>query len=65
LQILNAPEKIISAILILKIIHSANKIQKEYNEQHENKEIDFFDYFSLELVKKRLNGYDVFKTPGL
>jgi len=65
LRTLNASEKIISAILILKIIHSANKIQKEYNEQHENKGIDFPDHFSLELVKKKLNGYDVFKTSGL
>jgi len=51
--------------LILKIIHLANKIQKECSEQHKNKKIDFSDYFSLESIKKRLDGYDIFKTPSL
>ena len=51
--------------MILKIIHLANKIQKECSEQHKNKKIDFSDYFSLESIKKRLDGYDIFKTPGL
>ena len=65
MRTLNVSEKIVSATLIPKITHSANKIQKEHSEQCENEGIDFPDYFSLESVKERLDGYDVSKTPGL
>jgi len=65
LRTLNVPEKIVSATLILEITRSANKIQKKRSAQHENEGINFPDHFSLESVKKRLDGYDIFKTPGL
>src|SRR6266542_6601893 len=65
LRTLNLPEKIVSATLIPEITRSANKIQKKHSEQRENKGIDFPDHFLLESVKKRLDGYDVSKTPGL
>ncbi|CAG8746559.1 24908_t:CDS:2 [Dentiscutata erythropus] len=40
-----------------------NKVQKERSEQCENEGINFPDHFSLELVKERLNLYDVFNIP--
>jgi len=51
--------------LIPEITHSANKIQKEYSEQCENKRIDFLNHFSLESVKEKLDGYDVSNVPDL
>ncbi|GBB88944.1 hypothetical protein RclHR1_15570004 [Rhizophagus clarus] len=44
---------------------SANKIQKERSKQYEDEGIDYLDHFSLELVKERLDMYDISKTPGL
>ncbi|RIA98095.1 hypothetical protein C1645_813136 [Glomus cerebriforme] len=37
----------------------------EHSEQYKNEEIDFSDHFSLELVKERLDGYNISKTPDL
>ncbi|CAG8816697.1 6588_t:CDS:2, partial [Dentiscutata erythropus] len=34
-----------------------------HSEQHENEGIDFPDYFSLESVKERLDGYDISNIP--
>ncbi len=65
MRTLNVPKKIVSATLIPEITRSANKIQKKHSEQRENERINFPDHFSLESVKKRLDGYDVSKTPGL
>ena len=65
LRELNAPEKIISATLDDKTTCASNKIQKEHRVQRENKGIDFPDHFSLELVKERLDGYDVSNAPNL
>ncbi len=38
----------------------SNKIQKEYSEQRKNEGLHYSDYFLLELVKERLDEYDVF-----
>ena len=65
LRDLKASEKNISATLIPDITRSANKIQKEKGLLRENEGIDYPDYFALELVKKRLDVYDVSKVPGL
>ena len=65
LRELNAPEKIISAILDDKTTCASNKIQKERRVQRENEGIDFPDHFSLESVKERLDGYDVSNAPNL
>ncbi|PKK58386.1 hypothetical protein RhiirC2_796397 [Rhizophagus irregularis] len=62
LQILNAPEKIISAIRILDITRAFNKIQQERTE-HKNEGLYFPDHFSLESVKEWLDLYVVFNTP--
>jgi len=51
--------------LISEIIYLANKIQKKHSEQCKNEEINFSDYFLLELVKKRLNRYNVSNVPDL
>jgi hypothetical protein len=51
--------------LISEITHLANKIQKEHSGQCENEGINFPDHFSLKLVKKRLDGYDVSNVPNL
>ncbi|RIB24298.1 hypothetical protein C2G38_2032005 [Gigaspora rosea] len=63
LRTLNASEKIISATLNPKITRLFNKIQKEHGKKRKNEGIDFPDHFSLELVKERLDLYDVSNTP--
>ncbi|RIA84450.1 hypothetical protein C1645_832260 [Glomus cerebriforme] len=65
LRNLKASEKIISATLIPDITCSANKIQKEKGLLRKNEGIDYPDYFALELVKERLDVYDVSKVPDL
>ncbi|CAG8800813.1 24011_t:CDS:1, partial [Cetraspora pellucida] len=59
LEGLNVLEKIISAISNLDITKLSNKIQKEYREQHENKELYYSDHFLLESVKERLDLYNI------
>ncbi|CAG8765861.1 22811_t:CDS:2, partial [Dentiscutata erythropus] len=56
--------KIISAILNPEVTRLSNKVQKEHSEQYENEGIDFPDHFSLELVKKRLDKYNVSNIPN-
>ncbi|RIA85225.1 hypothetical protein C1645_831118 [Glomus cerebriforme] len=63
LENFNVPEKIISAIKILEITKESNKIQKEHSRQRENEGIDFSDHFSLELVKERLDKYNISNIP--
>ncbi|GBC48327.2 hypothetical protein GLOIN_2v1782194 [Rhizophagus irregularis DAOM 181602=DAOM 197198] len=63
LRTLNASEKIISATKILEIIRASNKIQQKRTEQHKNEGLHYLDYFSLELVKERLDLYVVSNTP--
>ncbi|CAG8822053.1 20270_t:CDS:2 [Gigaspora margarita] len=63
LRILNASEKIISAIFNPEVTRLSNKIQKEHSEQRENEGINFPDHFLLESVKERLNLYDVSNIP--
>jgi len=65
LRELNVLKKIISATLDDKITCASNKIQKECRVQCENEGIDFSDHFSLESVKERLDGYDVFNASNL
>ncbi|RIA98846.1 hypothetical protein C1645_812336 [Glomus cerebriforme] len=59
LENFNALKKIISATKIPEITKESNKIQKKRSEQCKNERIDFSDHFSLELVKKRLNKYNI------
>jgi len=56
---------IISTIKNSDISHLSNKIQIEYSKQLENKGIDYSDHFSLELVKERLDRYDVSNIPDI
>ncbi|RIA98430.1 hypothetical protein C1645_812680 [Glomus cerebriforme] len=60
LQKLNASEVIITATKNPDISCLSNKIQIERSEQLENEGINYPDHFSLELVKERLDEYDVF-----
>ncbi|RGB21408.1 hypothetical protein C1646_778103 [Rhizophagus diaphanus] len=62
LRTLNAPKEIISATLILEITRASNKIQQERTEQRKNEGHHYPDHFSLELVKERLDLYDMFNT---
>ncbi|CAG8826686.1 16997_t:CDS:2, partial [Dentiscutata erythropus] len=64
LQTLNAPKEIISATLNPEITKESNKIQQEHSEQCKNEVINFPDYFSLESVKERLDGYDISNIPN-
>ena len=59
LKNLNAPKKIISAILNRDLTCLSNKIQKEYSKQCEDEGIYFPDHFLLESVKEKLDSYDV------
>ncbi|PKY59928.1 hypothetical protein RhiirA4_430758 [Rhizophagus irregularis] len=51
LQILNAPEKIISATKIPEITRISNKIQQERTEQRKNEGLHYLDHFSLESLE--------------
>ncbi|CAB4434116.1 unnamed protein product [Rhizophagus irregularis] len=62
---LNASEKIISATLDPNTSRLANDDQKEKCLLRKNKGIDYPDYFVLESVKERLDGYDISSKPGL
>ncbi|UZO21096.1 uncharacterized protein OCT59_013499 [Rhizophagus irregularis] len=62
---LNASEKIISATLDPNTTRLANDDQKEKCLLRKNKGIDYPDYFVLESVKERLDGYDISSKPGL
>ncbi|CAG8476736.1 11820_t:CDS:2 [Gigaspora rosea] len=48
-------------VTLSQITRSSNKIQKEHSDQHEDKEINFSDHFS---VTERLNLYDVSNIPN-
>ncbi|RGB21650.1 hypothetical protein C1646_748704 [Rhizophagus diaphanus] len=63
LRTLNASEKIISATKIPEITRASNKIQQERTEQCKNEGLYYPDHFLLELVKERLDLYDVSNTP--
>ncbi|PKY54616.1 hypothetical protein RhiirA4_426897 [Rhizophagus irregularis] len=65
LRKLNASEKIISATLDPNTSRLANDDQKEKCLLRKNKGIDYPDYFVLESVKERLDGYDISSKPGL
>ncbi|RGB34633.1 hypothetical protein C1646_668395 [Rhizophagus diaphanus] len=43
----------------------ANENQKEKRLRHENKGINYLDYYALESVKERLDSYDVSSKPDL
>ena len=59
LRDLNAPEKIITAILDRETTCASNKIQKERQQLRKDEGIHFPDEFSFESVKERLDDYDV------
>ncbi|GES78024.1 hypothetical protein GLOIN_2v1841986 [Rhizophagus clarus] len=64
LQKLNVSEAIIEVTKILEMTTLSNKIQKERSLLCEDEGIYYPDHFSLELVKERLNSYDVSNTPN-
>uniref|UniRef100_U9SZW9 Uncharacterized protein n=1 Tax=Rhizophagus irregularis (strain DAOM 181602 / DAOM 197198 / MUCL 43194) TaxID=747089 RepID=U9SZW9_RHIID len=63
LRKLNAPKVIIEATKIPGITTLSNKIQKEKSLLCEDEGIHYLNHFSLELVKERLDSYDVSNTP--
>ncbi|GBC29602.1 hypothetical protein GLOIN_2v1778880 [Rhizophagus irregularis DAOM 181602=DAOM 197198] len=63
LRKLNAPKVIIEATKIPGMTTLSNKIQKEKSLLCEDEGIHYLNHFSLELVKERLDSYDVSNTP--
>ena len=63
LRELNAPEKIITAVLDRETTCASNKIQKERRKLRKDEGIHFPDEFSFESVKERLDDYDVSRKP--
>ncbi|CAB4479299.1 unnamed protein product [Rhizophagus irregularis] len=63
LRKLNAPKVIIEATKIPGMTTLSNKIQKEKSLLCEDEGIHYPNHFSLELVKERLDSYDVSNTP--
>ncbi len=53
---------IIDVTFNLEMIHLFNKIQKEHSDQCKNKGFNFLNHFLLELVKERLDSYDISNT---
>ena len=64
LRDLNAPEKIITAVLNRETTCASNKIQKERRQLRKDEGIHFPDEFSFESVKERLDDYDVSGEPN-
>ncbi|CAG8823996.1 38828_t:CDS:2, partial [Gigaspora margarita] len=59
LKSLGALSAIVEAAKFPDIIEEANKIQRDNQKKAEANRIDYPNYFTLESVRERLNGYDV------
>ncbi|CAG8793750.1 36346_t:CDS:2, partial [Gigaspora margarita] len=65
LKNLGASFQIIEATKFPDITEEANKIQRDNQKKAEVNRIDYPDHFTLELVRERLDSYDVSTSPNL